>query len=399
MNKLNPIKYIENMLSHHPKSISLWITEGIVINGERYIIKEFRLRDGSLYAVIAENKYTPKYFEVKLAPDEETLKDIYQAIKENKIAIEKEVTDRKNEINRVDSKVTELQGNIKPIVSDNTELLTVTKEESQIKLTPFHDVQKEQVLESTRNTVNIQHGSNGTTEETTVDTNPQKVLEHENLVSDSEYVTINHQTGENTTHIQAVKLKEKLDDLQQNKQDTLVAGNGITIQGNTISATGGGGEQNTENYYICLPDVSGVVTLTKFENDIVLPYDRVKGVLEYSIYLYFEPSEQGYAGKPIEGPIKNIADADHGEGGIYTDVTNPTIFSGLYEVYPTAGIGSPDHDSGNFIFYYDGDSLSVTCDTRKAPPGHVYNITGKTLLVEKIEHGGGGSGNPTVNAV
>ena len=105
MNKLNPIKYIENMLSHHPKSISLWMTEGIVINGERYIIKEFRLRDGSLYAVIAENKYTPKYFEVKLAPDEETLKDIYQAIEENKIAIEKEVTDRKNEIARVDTAI------------------------------------------------------------------------------------------------------------------------------------------------------------------------------------------------------------------------------------------------------------------------------------------------------
>ena len=105
MNKLNPIKYIENMLSHHPKSISLWITEGIVINGERYIIKEFRLRDGSLYAVIAENKYTPKYFEVKLAPDEETLKDIYKAIEENKIAIEKEVTDRKNDIARVDNAI------------------------------------------------------------------------------------------------------------------------------------------------------------------------------------------------------------------------------------------------------------------------------------------------------
>ena len=105
MNKLNPIKYIENMISHHPKSISLWITEGIVINGERYIIKEFRLRDGSLYAVIAENKYTPKYFEVKLAPDEETLKDIYKAIEENKLAIEKEVTDRKNEIARVDTAI------------------------------------------------------------------------------------------------------------------------------------------------------------------------------------------------------------------------------------------------------------------------------------------------------
>ena len=124
MNKLNPIKYIENMLSHHPKSISLWITEGIVIDGKRYIIKEFRLRDGSLYAVIAENKYTPKYFEVKLAPDEETLKDIYQAIKENKIAIEKEVTDRKNEIARVDTAIKANTTKIEQEVADRKSEIT-----------------------------------------------------------------------------------------------------------------------------------------------------------------------------------------------------------------------------------------------------------------------------------
>ena len=105
---------------------------------------------------------------------------------------------------------------------------------------PKHDAQKEQVLESTRNTISINHGENGTAEKTTVDTNPQKVLEHENLISDSEYITLQHQTGENTTHIKTAKLKEKLDSLQQTKQDVLTAGTGITIQGNTISATGGG---------------------------------------------------------------------------------------------------------------------------------------------------------------
>ena len=286
MNKLNPIKYIENIISHHPKTVLLWMTNGIVIDGNRYIIKEFRLKDDKLYAVISDNKYNPEYFEVQLCTDEGTLKDIYKAIEENKIAIEKEVTDRKNEINRVDkaiaanttkinqeitdrtneitrvdeainantakinkeitdrqndinrvdNKITELQGNIKPVVSGNTELLTVTKEESQIKLTPSHDVQKEQVLESTRNTVNIQHGSNGTTEKTTVDTNPQKVLEHENLISDSGYITLDHKTGENTTHIQTARLQERLDYLQQNKQDVLIAGDGIIIAGNTISA-------------------------------------------------------------------------------------------------------------------------------------------------------------------
>lgn len=106
-----------------------------------------------------------------------------------------------------------LTDNIKTLSSDNTELLSVTnnnKTTNTATLHPKHDAQKEQVLESTRNTVNIHHGANGTAEKTTVDTNPKKVLEHENLISDSEYITLNHQTGENTTHIQTTALQAVL---------------------------------------------------------------------------------------------------------------------------------------------------------------------------------------------
>ena len=134
-----------------------------------------------------------------------------------------------------------LTDNIKTISSDNTDLLTVTnnnKTTNTATLHPKHDAQKEQLLESTRNTITINHGTNGTAEKTTVDTNPQKVLEHENLVSDSEYITLQHQTGDATTHIKTATLKQELDELHQTKQDTLVAGDGITIQGQTISASG-----------------------------------------------------------------------------------------------------------------------------------------------------------------
>ena len=134
-----------------------------------------------------------------------------------------------------------LTDNIKTISSDNTELLSVTnnnKTTNTATLHPKHDAQKEQVLESTRNTVTIHHGTNGTAEKTTVDTNPQKVLEHENLVSDSEYITLDHETDVNKTHIKTESLKQELQQLHQTKQDTLVAGDGITIQGQTISATG-----------------------------------------------------------------------------------------------------------------------------------------------------------------
>ena len=92
-----------------------------------------------------------------------------------------------------------LTDNIKTISSDNTDLLTVTnnnKTNNTATLHPKHDAQKEQVIESTRNTLNIHHGTNGTTEKTTVDTNPEKVLEHTNLLTD---YGISKNTSGNTT--------------------------------------------------------------------------------------------------------------------------------------------------------------------------------------------------------
>lgn len=93
-----------------------------------------------------------------------------------------------------------LTDNIKTISSDNTDLLAVTnnnKTTNTTTLHPKHDAQKEQVLESTRNTISIHHGTNGTDEKTTVDTNPEKVLEHENLLTD--YGLSKNTTGNTTT--------------------------------------------------------------------------------------------------------------------------------------------------------------------------------------------------------
>ena len=93
-----------------------------------------------------------------------------------------------------------LTDNIKTLFSDNTELLTVTnhnKTTNTATLSPKHDAQKEQLLESTRNTVTIHHGTNGTAEKTTVDTNPKKVLEHENLKT-GDGLTTSFNTDETT---------------------------------------------------------------------------------------------------------------------------------------------------------------------------------------------------------
>ena len=122
-----------------------------------------------------------------------------------------------------------LTDNIKTISSDNTDLLTVTnnnKTTNTATLHPKHDAQKEQVLESTRNTITINHGTNGTAERTTVDTNPKKVLEHENLISNSQYVTIEHEEASNTTEIKTDKLVSKLNELD-NKIPTSAGGRNL----------------------------------------------------------------------------------------------------------------------------------------------------------------------------
>ena len=213
-----------------------------------------------------------------------------------------------------------LTDNIKTLFSDNTELLSVTnynKTTNTATLHPKHDAQKEQVLESTRDTITINHGTNGTAEKTTVDTNPQKVLEHENLLTgyglrketNSNQTIITMDTGSvndgfdlnnlnsglvrasyftnapydsipfyvialgtATGSVVQIAFKRIDSDLEVNqmflrtkmvrgswsswkqygidnnslntmlsqKQDVLTAGTGITIEGQTISATGGG---------------------------------------------------------------------------------------------------------------------------------------------------------------
>ena len=192
-----------------------------------------------------------------------------------------------------------LTDNIKTISSDNTDLLTVTnnnKTTNTATLHPKHDAQKEQLLESTRDTITINHGTNGTAEKTTVDTNPQKVLEHENLISDSEYITLQHQTGDATTHIQTAHLKQELDELHDTKQDVLTAGDGITIEGQTISATGGA--THTIQEFINPPDygalmhvvTTGQKTLTTFtfnylsQNAESVVTGELKSMLEHYIY-------------------------------------------------------------------------------------------------------------------
>ena len=237
-----------------------------------------------------------------------------------------------------------LTDNIKTISSDNTDLLSVTnynKTTNTATLHPKHDTQKEQVIESTRDTIAIHHGTNGTAEKTTVDTNPKKVLEHEKLktgdglgtlfnndettiilkptptedlpaknglyygnvtkdgaqysaislnVDPNKYIQLafrnsvgspNKMVGKYRYIINNVPTEWQqmlVDDedirlLLSQKQNKLTAGDGITIQGNTISASGAtltvqnfaSGNYNAKKYVLQSGDVqSGYDVLTTF---------------------------------------------------------------------------------------------------------------------------------------
>lgn len=112
-----------------------------------------------------------------------------------------------------------LTDNLKTVSSDNTDLLTVTKDDTTNSATlhPKHDAQKEQAIESTRGTITIQHAENGTSETTKVDTNPAKVLEHVNLITD---YGISKTTTGNTTKlgVEYTRVSTRLD------LDTLMRG-------------------------------------------------------------------------------------------------------------------------------------------------------------------------------
>ena len=119
-----------------------------------------------------------------------------------------------------------LTDNIKTLFSDNTDLLTVTnnnKTTNTALLSPKHDAQKEQVLESTRDTITINHGTNGTAEKTTVDTNPQKVLEHDNLLTD--YGISKTKSGNTTT----LKVSDDFISVVNGKQNALKNSSSIGV--------------------------------------------------------------------------------------------------------------------------------------------------------------------------
>lgn len=109
-----------------------------------------------------------------------------------------------------------LTDNLKTLASSNTSLLSVTNYNdttNKAMLHPKHDATKEQVLKTTKYTIDITRAPNDSDDKTNIDTNPRKVLEHDKLIAGTNLTKI-HEDGTTTTTL-------KVSDAFNNRVDTL----------------------------------------------------------------------------------------------------------------------------------------------------------------------------------
>ena len=257
-----------------------------------------------------------------------------------------------------------LTDNIKTISSDNTELLSVTnnnKTTNTATLHPKHDTQKEQVLESTRNTVNIQHGTNGTAEKTTVDTNPQKVLEHENLTVGSGLVK-SHTAEQNTTNVSV-----DFNTVQQK----MSASDGVTIDNNTIKL------YTLDNYEGDLNEIKFNALVKTAENATNVPQGtRPYGIVDvhrirnHITQLYYEYHGKCYVRTAnLHNPTETWKDWNTLQYELTSNASIGVNGNALQQLYSQNQTYS--HDNGVLKTHVKSLALNTAIDTAKDE----YNFT------------------------
>ena len=97
--KLQEVDFDSSVISHHPKSFEYYFTHGLVVNDRRYIVKEFFVKHGKLYAILTEDEDT--YYEMYLSfLDENVIEDLKKDISDLK-AKDKQFNKRLSDLENV----------------------------------------------------------------------------------------------------------------------------------------------------------------------------------------------------------------------------------------------------------------------------------------------------------
>lgn len=105
---MDRIPYKEHIRSHNPKSIYYWTIEGILIDGKRWMIQEFRDKEDGLYVVISDENYNKRvrYYEHKLV--NKLSDEFIQELKDSLVKLKKLREDHDNLKSDVDSRFVEI---------------------------------------------------------------------------------------------------------------------------------------------------------------------------------------------------------------------------------------------------------------------------------------------------
>ena len=133
---MKQISYEPNALSHHNENIQYWVTQGIVIDGERYSIEELFTRSGNLYGVLSKDKIT--FYEHQLSSnvtqssyDDKEVKDRISRLETKEIpryddtGIQQRITDLENRDNSEISNIKDRLSNIENKEDSDNQTLSI----------------------------------------------------------------------------------------------------------------------------------------------------------------------------------------------------------------------------------------------------------------------------------
>ena len=152
---------------------------------------------------------------------------------------------------------------------------------------------KENKLESSQQTITISHGAEGTSTTTKVDTNPQKVLEHDNLKVGDKLVKTHNASSNNTTislDSNFISQVNKATSDVSGKQDKLTASGGIKLSNNELtfdSINGFTGDLNSLKTTQIVKVVDGATNLPTYDgitSEGVLNVTRIGGTVTQIFY-------------------------------------------------------------------------------------------------------------------
>lgn len=133
---MKQISYEPNALSHHNENIQYWVTQGIVIDGERYSIEELFTRSGNLYGILSKDKIT--FYEHQLSSnvtqssyDDKEVKDRISRLETKEIpryddtGIQQRITDLENRDNSEISNIKDRLSNIENKEDSDNQTLSI----------------------------------------------------------------------------------------------------------------------------------------------------------------------------------------------------------------------------------------------------------------------------------